>query len=148
MCLQEHSFLQYDSFTLACGIIMAARKMMKLKEKWPQELYNMTGQRKKASQIKRCMNHIFEFYEETFPEQSIKAFDSLSTSAGDDKSAGKSQGHQQPLQQRVQSRPNDFIEITTPTDIETPAKEIIGNKPQNSSVTQQVTGEKTIEPNF
>jgi hypothetical protein len=87
MCLQEHSFLQYDAFTLACGIIMAARKMMKLKEKWPQELFLMTGQRKKANQIKRCMNHIFEFYEETFPEQSIKAFDSLSTSAGDDKSA-------------------------------------------------------------
>jgi Cyclin, C-terminal domain len=90
MCLQEHSFLQYDSFTLACGVIMAARKMMKLKEKWPNELYLMTGQRKKANQIKRCMNHIFEFYEETFPEQSIKAFDSLSTSAGDDKSAAKS----------------------------------------------------------
>lgn len=35
MCLQEHSFLQYDTFTLACAIIIAARKMTKLKEKWP-----------------------------------------------------------------------------------------------------------------
>ena len=108
----------------------------------------MTGQRKKASQIKRCMNHIFEFYEETFPEQSIKAFDSLSTSAGDDKSAAKSQTQQQQQQRGIQGRPNDLTEITTPTDIETPAKEIIGNKPQNSSVAQQVTGEKTFEPNF
>lgn len=101
---------------------MAARKMMKLKEKWPQELYFMTGQRKKASQIKRCMNHIFEFYEETFPEQSIKAFDSLSTSAGDDKSAAKQQTTQL-------VKPIEVTGLTTPTDIDTPAKEIICNKP-------------------
>lgn len=72
MCLQEHAFLQYDSFTLACAIIMAARKMVRVKEKWPRELELMSGQRKKASQIKRCMMHIFEFYEETFPEHSLQ----------------------------------------------------------------------------
>ena len=49
MCLQEHNFLQYDPFTLACGMIMAARKMVRLKVKWPYELYLMTGMRKKAS---------------------------------------------------------------------------------------------------
>jgi len=31
----------------------------------------MTGERKKASQVKRCMMHIFEFYEEAFPEHSL-----------------------------------------------------------------------------
>jgi len=49
MCLQEHSFLQYDTFTLACAIVMAARKMMKVKDKWPNEMYQMTGYRKKAT---------------------------------------------------------------------------------------------------
>ena len=50
---------------------MAARKMIKVKDKWPHEMYLMTGFRKKATQIKRCMMHIFEFYEETFPEHSL-----------------------------------------------------------------------------
>jgi hypothetical protein len=60
---------------------MAARKMIKVKEKWPLDLYLMTGQRKKAQQIKRCMIHIFEFYEETFPEHSIKSLQGNSSSA-------------------------------------------------------------------
>lgn len=45
--------------------------MIKIKDKWPNELINMTGGRKKANQIKRCMMHIFEFYEETFPDHSL-----------------------------------------------------------------------------
>jgi hypothetical protein len=64
--------MQYDPFSLACGIVMAARKMIRVKEKWNNELYLMSGSRKKASQVKRCMLHIFEFYEETFPEHSLK----------------------------------------------------------------------------
>jgi hypothetical protein len=47
---------------------MAARKMVKVQDKWPNELYLMSGLRKKSTQIKRCMMHIFEFYEETFPD--------------------------------------------------------------------------------
>ena len=35
MCLQEYSFHQYDQFTLACGVILAARKMIKVQDKWP-----------------------------------------------------------------------------------------------------------------
>lgn len=50
---------------------MAARKMTKLKEKWPIELFYMTGMKKKSSQLKRCVTHIFEFYEEAFPEHMI-----------------------------------------------------------------------------
>lgn len=72
MCLQEYSFLQYDAFTLACGIVMAARKIVKVEQKWPNELFLMSTLKKKETQIKRCMVHIFEFYEETFPEDSLK----------------------------------------------------------------------------
>jgi hypothetical protein len=39
----------------------------------------MSGLRKKANQIKRCMNHIFEFYEETFPEHSLNQLNSLNS---------------------------------------------------------------------
>lgn len=42
MCLQEYAFRQYDTLTLACGIIMAARKSVKILEKWPLELQKMT----------------------------------------------------------------------------------------------------------
>jgi len=51
---------------------MAARKMVRVKDKWSNELFLMSGMRKKANQVKRCMMHIFEFYEETFPEHSLK----------------------------------------------------------------------------
>jgi hypothetical protein len=49
MCLQEHSFMQYDPFSLACGIIMAARKIVRIKDKWSNELFLMSGSRKKAT---------------------------------------------------------------------------------------------------
>jgi len=64
--------MQYDSFSLACGIIMAARKMVRTQDKWPEELVLMTGGRKTQKQVKRAMIHIFEFYEEAFPEHSLK----------------------------------------------------------------------------
>jgi hypothetical protein len=74
MCLQEYSFLQYEAFTLACGVILAARKMVKVLDKWPTELQMLTG--KKQSQVKRCMTHIFEFYEETFPQHTLATSES------------------------------------------------------------------------
>lgn len=43
MCLQDYSFLQYDALTLSCGLIMAARKMVKILEKWPSELLKLTS---------------------------------------------------------------------------------------------------------
>lgn len=57
---------------MACGVIMAARKMVKVLDKWNRELTVMTGRgrsNKELSQIKRCMLHIFEVYEEAFPQQ-------------------------------------------------------------------------------
>ncbi len=53
---------------------MAARKMVKLLDKWPIELARMTmrgakKQGKEYSQIKRCMLHIFECYQEEFPSE-------------------------------------------------------------------------------
>ena len=42
MCLQEYSFMQYDSLVLVCGLVMAARKMVKLLDKWPRELAKLT----------------------------------------------------------------------------------------------------------
>lgn len=51
---------------------MAARKMVKVLEKWPQELITMTGfgkTNRELSQIKRCMLQIFEVYEVAFPTQ-------------------------------------------------------------------------------
>ena len=64
--------MQYDALTMACGAIMAARKMVKFLDKWPKELARMTqrGFKKQGKEhllIKRCMLHIFEAYEEEFP---------------------------------------------------------------------------------
>lgn len=62
--------MQYDALTLVCGLIMAARKMVKLLDKWPCELIKLTtkgSQNKELSQIKRCMLQIFECYEDNFP---------------------------------------------------------------------------------
>lgn len=42
MCLQDYLFLQYDPLTMAAGIVMAARKMVKILEKWPRELVKLT----------------------------------------------------------------------------------------------------------
>jgi hypothetical protein len=49
---------------LSAGILMAARKVVKLKEKWPIDLERITT--KKKSQAKRCMLHVLEVYDETF----------------------------------------------------------------------------------
>jgi hypothetical protein len=54
-------------------------------DKWPVELIQMTSKGKpgrEISQIKRCMLHIFEVYEEAFPTQNqkVKHVSSLSSS--------------------------------------------------------------------
>lgn len=49
---------------------MKARKMVKILDKWPIELQKLTQrgkQSKELSQIKRCMLHISECYEDNFP---------------------------------------------------------------------------------
>ena len=48
--------------------------MVKVLDKWNRELTVMTGRGRNAkeqSQIKRCMLHIFEVYEEAFPHQKV-----------------------------------------------------------------------------
>jgi hypothetical protein len=52
---------------------MAARKMIRIREKWNIELEAMTVGLVSVSRAKRCMHHIFEFYEETFPDHNLKA---------------------------------------------------------------------------
>jgi hypothetical protein len=81
MCQQNHSFLQYEPMLLACGIIMAARKMIRTKDKWPTALDFICGQ-PQISKVKRCMNHIFEFHEEAFPEHKLQPNADLASSQG------------------------------------------------------------------
>jgi hypothetical protein len=81
LCSQDQSFLQYDCLTLSCGMIMAARKMIRIKQKWTEELDIMAGGKLSAAKVKRCMHHIFEFYEETFPDHNLKATADLSMKA-------------------------------------------------------------------
>lgn len=52
---------------------MAARKMIRIKNKWTPELEVMAGSKASAARVKRCMHHIFEFYEDTFPDHNLKA---------------------------------------------------------------------------
>ncbi len=74
LCQQSYDFKQYDSLTLALAIIFASRKMLKLETKWPAELENALALGfRKFSHIKRCAAHIFELYEEMFPEEVAEA---------------------------------------------------------------------------
>ena len=61
-CLKKHEFLQYDRLSLACGIIMSARKAQNLAEYWPAELVAMTGNRLNHPQVKHIMRHICEHF--------------------------------------------------------------------------------------
>jgi len=63
-CLKNHEFLDYDRLTLACGIIMAARKVSNLVDLWPEQLASMTGNRLRYPQVKHCMRHILSFFDE------------------------------------------------------------------------------------
>ena len=63
-CLKKHEFLQYDRLTLACGIIISARKVANLCDLWPEELVMMTGNRLRFPQGKKCMRHILSFFDE------------------------------------------------------------------------------------
>jgi hypothetical protein len=42
MCLQDYAFMQYNPLILVCGIVMAARRMVKILEKWPKELQKLS----------------------------------------------------------------------------------------------------------
>ena len=62
--LKKHEFLEYDRCTLACGIIISARKGSNLVDLWPEQLVAMTGNRLRYPQVKHCMRHILSFFEE------------------------------------------------------------------------------------
>jgi hypothetical protein len=77
------------------------------------------------------MTHIFEFYEETFPDHSLKANSSPSISQ---ESSDKSERNNQFISSDKTAKMVDHnSEITTPTDVETPAKEIITYKINNGN---------------
>ena len=99
------------------------------------------------------MMHIFEFYEETFPEHSLnnQGLTSQSNSnsselSNQERKTNDSRVGMGPLQNLV----NNYMiesEITTPTDVETPAKSagMRQKKSQNSmKINEQITGEKLI----
>ena len=114
---------------------MAARKIVRVQQKWPNELFLMSGLKKKETQIKRCMVHIFEFYEETFPEDSLTTMQRQGTS---DKSvASRNERH------HTRENKKDRSEMTTPTDIETPAKKSIERRVPRILLSNGLTGEKT-----
>ena len=97
------------------GVIIAARKMVKVIDKFPKELMLMANANKKVSSIKRCMMHIFEFYEETFPENSLQTQDTFSN-----ENSEKSERNQEfESSDKLIEKTSD---LTTPTDVETPAK--------------------------
>ena len=98
--------------------------------------------KKKMTQIKRCMTHIFEFYEETFPEHSLAQqtnfnANNLNTLESADNS-GKSERTQATTTQRgLMSQ--DYCKnavgsdlLTSPSDVDTtPNKEVVIPKQQN-----------------
>ena len=63
-CLKKHEFLEYDRLTLACGIIMASRKVSNIVDLWPEQLVAITGNRLRYPQIKHCMRHILSYFDE------------------------------------------------------------------------------------
>ena len=75
-CLKKHEFLEYDRLTLACSIIMSARKVANFVDLWPEQLVSMTGNRLRYPQVKFCMSHILSF----FPEVSCSITNSVASS--------------------------------------------------------------------
>lgn len=65
LCMQislNHYFLKYDSFSLVCGIIMASRNLVRMKEDWPDELYLMTNLLKCGKQVIHVRDDILNFF--------------------------------------------------------------------------------------
>jgi len=75
-CLKMHEFLEYDSLNLACGILMAARKVSNLADLWPEQLVAMTGNRLRYPQVKKCMRHVLSY----FPDVSCSITNSVCSS--------------------------------------------------------------------
>ena len=62
--LKKHEFLNYDRLTLACGVVMAARKVANLADLWPEQLVAMTGNQMRYPNVRPCMKHILSFFDE------------------------------------------------------------------------------------
>lgn len=85
--------------------------------------------------------HVFEFYEETFPDHSIRN--------QINKSQRSSEGAttvQKVKNQNKQGRGSLESEMTTPTDVETPDKDIFGNN-LKQKVEQKLSRNITIAEN-
>ena len=41
LCLQEYEFQKFDSHTLACAVILAARRIVHMKRTWNDEFYRL-----------------------------------------------------------------------------------------------------------
>lgn len=65
LCMQislNHYFLKYDSFSLVCGMIMASRNLVRMKEDWPDELYLLTNLMKCGKQVIQVRDDILNFF--------------------------------------------------------------------------------------
>jgi len=71
-----HEFLEYERLTLACGILMAARKVSNLADLWPEQLVAMSGNRLRYPQVKQCMRHVLSY----FPDVSCSITNSCTSS--------------------------------------------------------------------
>ena len=82
-CLKMHEFLEYERLTLACGILMAARKVSNLADLWPEQLVAMSGNRLRYPQVKLCMRHVLSY----FPDVSCSITNSVTSSPAKDSPA-------------------------------------------------------------
>ena len=67
LCLQEYDFQKYDSHTLACSIILAARRAVHFKKTWNEEfehLFNCS-----FNDVQDCYKTIYKFYMASFPSK-------------------------------------------------------------------------------
>lgn len=115
---------------------MAARKMIRVKDKWPSSLDFICGH-PSITKIKRCMTHIFEFHEEAFPEHALQPSTDLASS----------HGSEVPDSTVVQKRigASNKSEMTTPSDVETPDKEL-PPPGQAHPAFEIISGEKCAPP--
>eukprot|EP00947_MAST-08B_sp_MAST-8B-sp1_P003609 g3609.t1 len=74
LCLQEYAFQQYVPSVLAASIILAARRALRIRPLWREELSTLTEHEDKT--IMPCYDHVWKFYQENFPSASQAAEES------------------------------------------------------------------------
>lgn len=66
LCLQEYEFQRYDSHTLAWAVILASRRVVRMKHIWNPEFEALLDADKK--QVELCAREIYKFYLASFPQ--------------------------------------------------------------------------------